>query len=172
MIGGILGGFVAKLATNNEGAALLLLENAGKSAILSMVRGWPGAGVAESVVDWLDDLEEESGGAGGRGKGGRSRGAKIIGRVIRKRNQKTHQQWLHDNSWRFDWRSQPRRPAGTDAGGEWMPGRLDHPVEGVKYHLSRRERQRRTRAIKAYKARMMALGHTHTRTIKTSWGEY
>lgn len=81
---------------------------------------------------------------------------------------RAHQEWLADNRWRFDWRSQPRRPAGTEAGGEWMEGRLDYPVQ-VKYHVSRRERQRRTRAIKAYKARMAG---TKTRTIRTSWGEY
>jgi uncharacterized protein (DUF1684 family) len=92
-------------------------------------------------------------------------------RKPRRSDAKAHQAWLNDNHWRFDWRSQPRRPAGTEAGGEWMEGRLDYPV-AVKYHVSRRQRQRRTRAMKAYKARQAALGVTKTRTIRSSWGDY
>lgn len=48
--------------------------------------------------------------------------------------------WLRENQWRFDWRSQPRRPAGTEAGGEWLPGRLDYMAE-QKAPLSRKQRQ-------------------------------
>jgi len=37
--------------------------------------------------------------------------------------------WLQDHQWMFDWRSQPRRPAGRPEGGEWMPGRLNYMRE-------------------------------------------
>lgn len=82
-----------------------------------------------------------------------------------------HQAWLRDNRWRFDWRSQPRRPAGSDAGGEWMEGRLDYQAE-TKKAFSRATMRRRTRSMRQYKQRMKAMGNTHTRTIRSAWGDY
>lgn len=82
-----------------------------------------------------------------------------------------HAEWLRDNRWRFDWRSQPRRPAGTDEGGEWMEGRLDHMAE-MKNPYSRSQRQRAIRSVKAYKSRQRAAGNMNTRTIRTAWGDF
>jgi hypothetical protein len=82
-----------------------------------------------------------------------------------------HQEWLRDNRWRFDWRSQPRRPAGSDAGGEWMEGRLDYQAE-TKKAFSRSVMRRRTRSMRQYKQRMKAMGNTHTRTIRSAWGDF
>lgn len=160
---GILGGLVMKLVANDTTGAGRLLESAGKSAIVGAAG--PLGGVAGSLLDLLT-----------RSAAGEtfSRGAvkeKVVSAAKKKRQRLSHEQWMKENGWRFDWRSQPRRPAGTDAGGEWMEGRLDYPV-AVKYTLSRRERQRRTRAIKAYKARQIAGGKPKTRTIRTAWGDY
>ena len=89
-----------------------------------------------------------------------------------KRTQKIrHQEWLRDNRWRFDWRSQPRRPAGTDAGGEWMEGRLDYQAE-TKKAFSRSVLRRRTRSMRQYKQRMKAMGNNTTRTIRSKWGDF
>jgi hypothetical protein len=89
----------------------------------------------------------------------------------RRKYNEMHRQWLRDNQWRFDWRSQPRRPAGTEAGGEWMPGRLDYMAE-LKNPVSRSKRQAGTRAVKAYIRRQRAMGNMNTRTIRTSWGDF
>lgn len=80
---------------------------------------------------------------------------------------RSRQDWL-DNKWRHDWRSQPRRPAGTPAGGEWMEGRLDYPLS-MGSVVSRSQRRRRVRAIIAYKQRMVGVP---SRPIQTSWATY
>lgn len=82
-----------------------------------------------------------------------------------------HQEWLNDNRWRFDWRSQPRRPAGSEAGGEWMEGRLDYQAE-TKKAFSRSVIRRRTRSMRQYKARQKAMGNNTTRTIRSAWGDF
>lgn len=82
-----------------------------------------------------------------------------------------HQEWLKDNRWRFDWRSQPRRPKGSDAGGEWMEGRLDYQAE-TKKAFSRSVMRRRTRSMRQYKARQKAMGNNTTRTIRSAWGDF
>lgn len=66
-----------------------------------------------------------------------------------------HKAWLKDNQWRFDFRSQPRRPAGTDDGGEWMEGRLDYareqkrPVSRKQLRLMRRQQRDHQRWVKS-----------------------
>lgn len=89
----------------------------------------------------------------------------------RRKYRELHSQWLRDNQWRFDWRSQPRRPAGTAAGGEWMEGRLDYMAE-IKNPVSRSKRRAGSRAVKAYIQRQRAAGNMNTRTIRTAWGDY
>lgn len=85
----------------------------------------------------------------------------------KRRQAQRHREWLNDNRWRFDWRSQPRRPAGTTAGGEWMEGRLDYQAE-VKKPFSRSVIRRRTRALREYKARAGG----KTRIVRTAWGDF
>lgn len=170
---GILGGTIMKLVGNDNSGAGRLLVSAGRSAIMNAIGGNPLAfgGVAG---DLLDLLTRSAAGETASGPPGR-RGGDIkesVGVAVKKaRGRKAHEKWLANNSWRFDWRSQPRRPAGTDEGGEWMEGRLDHPV-AVKYPLSRRVRQQRTKALKAFRSRQKAMGKVNTRTIRTSWGDY
>lgn len=60
----------------------------------------------------------------------------------------SREHWLSD-AWKHDWRSQPRSPAGSSIGGEWIDGRLDHPFVGApaigkgKQKSSRKSRQMR-----------------------------
>jgi len=78
-------------------------------------------------------------------------------------------EWLQQNQWRFDWRSQPRRPAGTEAGGEWMKGRLNYMAE-QKAALSRSQRQslaRHTRWVRQNKKSQSAF--RSRRNIQSSW---
>lgn len=164
----IFSSLVTKLLMNDSKGAANLLANAGRSALLGAVGGGPLATLLGGALDSII----ESGGvattarrtAAATGVTRRTAGQQLKAKI-------SHERWMRENSWRFDWRSQPRRPAGTEAGGEWMEGRLPYPV-AVKYSLSRRERQRRTKAIKEYKARQIAMGKTRTRTIRTSWGEF
>lgn len=91
-------------------------------------------------------------------------------RQARIRQKLEHEVWLEQNRWRFDWRSQPRQPAGRPEGGEWIEGRLDYPV-GVKQKYSRAYKRNARRAIMAYRARRAELGETKFRPINTSWGQ-
>jgi hypothetical protein len=167
--GGPLGGVSGLLTAG-------MLEEVGREALSNLN---PAGGSPDGPVGTLLDLLKQSAElsevevrSGGRSqRSGGSFRDKVSSAVQKRRNRKAHEKWLADNSWRFDWRSQPRRPAGTPEGGEWMEGRLDHPV-AVKYHLSRRVRQQRSKALKAYKARRAEMGDTRTRTIRTSWGDY
>lgn len=133
-----------------------LLENAGTNALMRLFGGRSSPfGQLVSGLLRSGDTAEFS-----QRRKRRSRSAEL-----------THRQWLQDNSWRFDWRSQPRVPAGSDAGGEWTEGRLDHPV-GTKTLISRNQRRIRTRAMRAYKKRRRDAGQTRTRPIVSSWGTY
>ena len=78
----------------------------------------------------------------------------------------SRQQWLNE-SWMHDWRSQPRRPAGTDEGGEWMAGRLPYPV-GKVGHLTT---SRRKRYVRRVKAKRRAAGRKIAREIISSWND-
>jgi hypothetical protein len=156
---------VAKhLIKDDSKGVVRLLQDAGRSAIISAL-GLGGSPFGPALSTLLRAAMRDGGRGLPDGGGGKMSAAK------KRAYSRSHAEWMAENNWRFDWRSQPRRPAGTEAGGEWMEGRLDYPV-AVKYHVSRRERQRRTRAIKAYKARQVAAGNMNTRKIRTSWGEY
>ncbi len=96
---------------------------------------------------------------------------KPMSKAQKRAYQKQHAEWLRDNRWRFDWRSQPRQPKGIPEGGEWMEGRLDYMAEQKKAY-SRSERQQATRSMRAYKARQRAAGNMKTRTIYSKWGEF
>jgi hypothetical protein len=161
----LLGQLVGSLLIGDDKGSGQIIERMGKNAILQMLGGpsstlsvafnallrAQGAAARASAKEAIAEAVEE----------------KVVNRVNRRKYAQAHQDWLNSNRWRFDWRSQPRRPAGTEAGGEWMEGRLDYPI-ATKATVSRSERRRRTRAIKAYKSR----APSHSRTIRTSWGDY
>lgn len=77
---------------------------------------------------------------------------------------RSRQEWLNE-SWRHDWRSQPR-----DLKGRWIPGRLDHPVQGAPRRGSTFSVSRRGRKIRRFKSRYKAAGRKAARGIVASWG--
>jgi len=158
-----------------------LLESGGTSALNRMGQQWINS-LKPSQPAPLRALQRLLGGGSTSAGSGRRRGSsrqeriewlksqgKWQGEQRRRLGGWTRQEWL-DNRWRRDWRSQPRVPAGTDAGGEWMEGRLDYQISAGST-VSRKQRQKRTKLLKAYKRRMTANG-IKARDIKTSWGRY
>lgn len=80
---------------------------------------------------------------------------------------KSRQEWLNE-SWRHDWRSQPR-----DLKGRWIPGRLPYPVagaprKGTKWGVSRRGRQ--ILARRRMKNKYRKIGRKIGRDFVASWG--
>ena len=71
----------------------------------------------------------------------------------------SRQDWL-DNKWRHDWRSQPR-----NALGEWIPGRLDHIAQALKWRgkktgrkVHHRQDMRRMARLRGRRAARRMLG--------------
>ena len=151
---------LAKALLSEEGGVSVLLQRAGRDAIISALGGRTSS---------LSILFEAMLSGRGELRGEMREG--IRSRLRKRRYSQSHQEWLNDNRWRFDWRSQPRRSAGTSAGGEWMDGRLDYPV-ARKSVVPRSQMRRRIRAMKAYKVRQKTMGNNVTRTIRSAWGDY
>ena len=78
----------------------------------------------------------------------------------------SRQQWLNE-SWMHDWRSQPRRPAGTTDGGEWLPGRLPYPVGPTGYLTT----SRRKRYVRRVAAQRRAAIRKTVRQFTSSWND-
>jgi hypothetical protein len=70
----------------------------------------------------------------------------------------SRQQWL-DESWKHNWRSQPR-----DARGRWVPGRLTYPL-AVQPKVSRRIKR-----IRQMRRTQQKAGRKIAKTIVASWG--
>lgn len=163
---GIIGSVARKLVNSDSDGILRMLEDMGRDAIFDLIGGVGspiGIGL-KAFLDYADAIDKES---------ARQQKAedKPLTAAQRRENRVLHQEWLRSNQWRFDWRSQPRRPAGTEAGGEWMEGRLDYMAEQKKA-FSRAQMRRRTRSMREYKARQRSLGNTKTRTIRSAWGDF
>lgn len=153
---------------DHAGSILRQFEDMGRSALFDLVGGSGSPiGMALSAYLKLASESNKQVAALQREKD------KPLTAAERRAKRLQHQEWLKDNRWRFDWRSQPRRPAGSDAGGEWMEGRLDYQAE-TKKAFSRATMRRRTRSMRQYKQRMKAMGHNpkSMRTIRSAWGDY
>mgnify|MGYP000461563417 CR=1 FL=1 len=163
---GLVGSVTRKLVNNDANGLLRMLEDMGRDALLGLVggSGTPIGMGLNAFLKYVDMTNKES-------LRQQKQKDKPLTAAQRRRNQVLHREWLQDNRWRFDWRSQPRRPAGTEAGGEWMEGRLDYMAEQKKA-FSRAQMRRRTRSMREYKARQHALGNNKTRTIRSAWGDF
>lgn len=166
-------GFLAKLATgllrSEDNIVGKLLEEEGRKFLLELVGGAVsplGVGVS-GLLKFIELLEKNQ----EKVIGGEGLKSTLKNVDERRRYAQSHRQWLEENGWRFDWRSQPRHPAGAVGGGEWIPGRLPYPVQ-AKFVLSRRVRRQRTTTMRAYKERRRLLGQTRLRPIVSSWGTY
>ena len=164
---GLIVGLARGLLSADPNLAGKMLENAGRNALMNLVGG-PSSPFGIVLANLLKD---DSGPTAGREVSEESLLRKQMRKArLHSRWARAHQEWLSHNRWRFDWRSQPRRPAGNEAGGEWMDGRLGFPVT---FHLpvSRKSRQQGARAMKAFRKRRRALGVTRTgnRRILSSW---
>lgn len=154
------------------------MEDMGRDAIIGMLGG-SGTPIGAAIAGFLDYNERIS----------RALGRDIESRfaaedkandpreIAKKRRERAryrreHAEWMAANRWRFDWRSQPRVPAGSEAGGEWTEGRLDYPVQLFPNPVSRKDRRRRIASVKAFKARQRAAGNMNTRTIRSQWGDF
>ena len=163
---GPLGTATRKLVNADAGGILRMFEDMGRDALLDLVGGGSSPiGMALNAYLKFADL---SGREAARDEKARN---KPLTFAEKRRLKVKHQEWLKDNRWRFDWRSQPRRPAGSDAGGEWMEGRLEYQAE-TKKAFSRSVMRRRTRSMRQYKQRMKDMGNNTTRTIRSKWGDF
>jgi hypothetical protein len=167
---GAIGSVTRKLVNADVSGLQRMLEDMGRDAILDLVGGGA-TPIGVMLNAFLTHLEQTSRMAQKLQNREEAERNKPLTVAEKRRRKLAHQEWLRENSWRFDWRSQPRRPAGTDAGGEWMDGRLDYQAE-TKNPVSRRELRRRTRSMRQYKARMRAAGNNRTRVIRSRWGDF
>lgn len=151
---------------DHSGAILRQFEDLGRDALFGLVGG-QGSPIGMALSAYL----KYANAANKEAIAIQKEEDKPLTAAEKRANKMRHQEWLRDNRWRFDWRSQPRRPAGSDAGGEWMEGRLDYQAE-TKKAFSRSVMRRRTRSMRQYKQRMKAMGITKTRTIRSAWGDF
>lgn len=162
---GFLTNFAVGLVGGVESSIASKFDRAGKNIAIKLIGGRSSfLGSLLSATFQAGAKEERLGAALGKRLAGRRRRKG-------KRWAANHQVWLAANQWRFNWRSQPRRPAGTEVGGEWMAGKrlsVAAPISGM--YLSRRERQKRMRAVKAFKGRLIARrGSLPRHMITSSW---